>query len=247
MSTPQINPFAILCSLLNQVRSTHRAWWLITGIFFLLTVARPAAAQRIEIGASVGAMNYKGDLAPNFDYRFFRPGGGLFFRYNLSPSITFRASGLMGVITADDQLANEAFRQARNLNFQTRITEGSLVTEYNFLNYQNRRNAVNWTPYVFGGLGYMSFDPQVQSSNYSTTGWVLPFGVGVKYQIRRPWNVGLEFGTRKTFSDFLDDLGNNVTSTNKLNQGDPSLKDMYYYLGFSVSYTFYNIFCPVKP
>ncbi|HEV7351467.1 DUF6089 family protein [Telluribacter sp.] len=221
-----------------------RLYLIAVGIGFMCLWVGAATAQKIEIGASVGGLNYKGDIAPNFNFRFFRPGGSLFFRYNISRSVTFRAEGLYGGITADDQYAKEAFQQARNLSFRTRITEASLVTEYNFLDYANRRSALNWTPYVFGGLGYMGFKPNPNAGNYSTKGWVLPFGVGVKYQIKRPWNVGLEIGTRKTFTDYLDNLGGEILSTNKLDQGDPSRKDMYYYVGFSVSYTFYKIICP---
>jgi hypothetical protein len=210
----------------------------------LLLLSSLSMAQKIEVGASVGALNYKGDLAPAFNPRFLRPGGSLFFRYNLSRSVTFRAEGLLGSITADDRFARDPFQNARNLSFKTRISEASLITEYNFLNYENRRSAVNWTPYVFGGIGYMGFRPSPRTGNYSTSGWVLPYGVGVKYQISRPWNIGLEFGTRKTFTDFLDNLGGESLSANKLEQGDPTTRDTYYYLGFSVSYTFYRIICP---
>jgi hypothetical protein len=210
----------------------------------LLLPGSVAMAQKIEIGASLGGFNYKGDLAPTFNPRFLRPGGSLFFRYNLSRSVTFRAEGLLGGITADDQYARDPLRQARDLSFRSRISEANLITEYNFLNYQNRRSAINWTPYVFAGLGYMGFRPSPRTGSYPTSGWVLPYGVGVKYQVSRPWNIGLEFGTRRTFTDYLDNLGGTVASTNKLEQGDPTTRDTYYYLGFSVSYTFYRIICP---
>jgi hypothetical protein len=201
-------------------------------------------AQKIEIGASLGGFNYKGDLSPAFNPRFMRPGGSLFFRYNLSRSVTFRTEVLTGSLMAKDQYAKDPFLQVRNRSFRTRLSEANLVTEYNFLNYDNRRFALNWTPYVFGGIGYARFSPSPRTGDYRTRGWVLPYGVGVKYQINRPWNIGLEFGTRKTFTDHLDNLGKVPFSTNKLEQGDPSTKDSYYYLGFSVSYTFYRITCP---
>ncbi|MBB5282438.1 hypothetical protein HNQ92_000559 [Rhabdobacter roseus] len=215
----------------------------VIGTCFFLGNAGCVYAQQIELGASVGAFNYKGDISPAFNPRFFRPGGSLFFRYNVSRSVSFRAEGLLGSITADDQYAKEAFQQARNLSFRTRISEVALLTEYNFLNYEDRRFAFNWTPYVFGGVGYMGFKPSPKTEGYPTRGLVIPFGVGVKYQIHRPWSVGLEFGTRKTFTDNLDNLGERL-STNRLEQGNPALKDMYYYLGLSLTYTFYRITCP---
>lgn len=217
---------------------------ILGSVLALLLTASVSMAQKIEIGASAGAFNYKGDLAPALNPRFFRPGGSLFFRYNASRAVTFRAEILMGSITGNDAYSKDPFQKVRNLSFRTKLSEGNLTTEYNFLNYKDRRFAINWTPYVFAGIGYSRFDPDSRASDYPTKGWVIPFGVGVKYQINRPWNIGLEFGTRKTFTDYMDNLGGPAISTNKLDQGDPSTKDMYYYLGFSVSYTFYRITCP---
>lgn len=201
-------------------------------------------AQKVEIGASLGGLNYKGDIVPFINPRFFRPGGSLFFRYNASRSVTFRAEIMRGSITGDDAYSKDPFQKARNLSFRTKLSEANLVTEYNFLNYEDRRFALNWTPYVFAGIGYLRFAPEPKTMDYATKGWVLPYGIGVKYQINRPWNIGLEFGTRKTFTDFLDNLGGIPTTTAKLDQGDMTTKDTYYYLGFSVSYTFYRIVCP---
>lgn len=204
----------------------------------------PALAQKIEFGAGLGGFNYKGDIATNFRFRFFKPGGSLFFRYNPNSALSLRAEMAGGMIGAKDEVSKDPFQQARNLSFKTRIFEGSVVAEYNFLDYQERRFAVNWTPYVFGGVGFNTFKPDVKTADYKISGMVLPYGVGIKYQIRRPWNVGVEYGARKTFTDYLDNLGGDPVTTNKLEQGDPSTKDSYYYLRFSVTYTFYRIFCP---
>ncbi|MCE6988846.1 porin family protein [Dyadobacter sp. CY323] len=200
-------------------------------------------AQKIEIGAGVGGFNYKGDISPSTRLRFFKPGGSLFFRYNPSQVLSLRAEFAGGVIGADDKHSNDPFQQVRNLSFRTTILEGSAVAEYNFLNFQERRFAVNWSPYLFGGIGYLKFNPDIQTAPYKTSTFVLPYGVGIKYQVKRPWNIGVEYGARKTFTDFLDNLGGEPVTTDKM-QGDPSLKDNYFYLRISVSYTFYKIVCP---
>jgi hypothetical protein len=72
----------------------------------------------------------------------------------------------------------------------------------------------------------------------------LPFGVGLKYVLAGQWNLGLEFGARKTFTDYLDDLGGNLNTTNKFQNGNPFSNDMYVFTSLSVSYTFYKIRCP---
>jgi hypothetical protein len=41
---------------------------------------------------------------------------------------------------------------------------------------------------------------------YSRFNVCIPFGIGFKYGINRRWNVGLEFGIRKTFTDYIDDV-----------------------------------------
>ena len=212
-------------------------------VFIILTI-QTATAQKIEIGVGLGGFNYKGDIAPDFRFRFFKPGGSLLFRYNPSQALSLRAEIAGGLIGADDASSKDPFQQARNMSFRTRIIEGSAVAEYNFLDYEDRRFAVNWTPYLFGGVGMSSFKPDIQTSDYKTSSFIIPYGVGVKYQIRRPWNIGLEYGTRKTFTDYLDNLGGDPVSTDKLQQGDPSRKDSYYYVRLSVTYTFFRIFCP---
>ncbi len=203
-----------------------------------------AFAQKVEFGAGIGAFNYKGDIAPDLNLRFMKPAGSLFFRYNPNSALSLRAELAGGIIGAKDAVSKDPFQQARNMSFKTTIFEGSVAAEYNFLDYKDRRFAVNWTPYVFGGIGYNAFKPNIQTGDYKTSGVILPYGVGIKYQIRRPWNIGIEYGARKTFTDYLDNLGGDPSTVNKLDQGNPSTKDSYHYLRLSVTYTIYRIFCP---
>jgi opacity protein-like surface antigen len=218
--------------------------FVLAGICLFVAGNSAALAQKIELGAGLGGFNYKGDIAPSQRLRFIRPGGSFFFRFNPNQTLSLKAEIAAGVIGASDEHSKDPFQVARNRSFRSGIVEGSAVAEYNFLNFQERRFAVNWSPYLFGGIGYSKFNPQTQTSAYKTTTFVLPYGVGVKYQFKRPWNIGLEYGARKTFTDYLDDLGGEPVSTDKIQQGDPSLKDNYYYIRLSVSYTFYKIVCP---
>ena len=210
----------------------------------LIGLVNDVKAQKIEVGAGLGAFNYKGDISPSFKFRFVKPGGSLFFRYNPNQALSLRAEIAGGLVGAEDQYSKDPFQKARNLSFRSRITEASAVAEYNFLDYQEKRYAVNWTPYVFGGMGLSKFKPDVVTDTYKKNTFVIPYGVGIKYQIKRPWNVGLEYGTRKTFTDYIDNLGGDPKNNDKLQQGDPSRKDTHYYIRLSVSYTFYRIVCP---
>jgi hypothetical protein len=201
-------------------------------------------AQRINIGAGLGGLNYKGDLSPVFNPRNYLPAGHALFRYNLSPSVSLRAGGTFGLVGAKDSRSSDPLNQARNASFRSSILEGSLITEYNFLNYSQKRKAKNWTPYLFGGLGFYKFNPRNKTADYKTTQMNIPFGAGVKWEFKRPWSLEFEFGTRKLFTDYLDDLGDNVPITQKIQLGNPTNKDMYYYTSITLSYTFYSIICP---
>ena len=217
----------------------NKARLIVAGLFISLSVQ----AQKIEIGGGLGGMLYKGDVSPALNPRFLRPAAGLFFRYNATRSFSIRASGTIGGIRADDQASHDPFQQARNYAFRAGINEVAVDFEYNFLNYQSSPRVKNWTPYVFGGIGLCRF-----TNNIIRVGGMVtyPVGVGVKYEIKRPWSVGLEFGTRFGNNDYLDGLSDGTFGlTNaKLKQDNPALKDSYTYTALTISYTFYKIVCP---
>ena len=212
---------------------------LLAGLFISSTVS----AQKIEVGGSLGGMLYKGDVAPALNPRFLSAGAGLFFRYNATRSLSMRLSGVTGAFRAEDRYSSDPLQQARDYSFRTRLSEVSLDFEYNFLNYMATPKAVNWTPYVFAGVGISRFKNAVIK-----TGGVFnyPLGVGVKYEIKRPWSVGAEFGTRFGRHDYLDGLGDLTfgPALTKTTQSNPALKDSYTYIALTVSYTFYKIVCP---
>ena len=51
-----------------------------------------------------------------------------------------------------------------------------------------------------------SLEIEVPKEPYKTLGFAIPFGAGVKYALNDKWVVGVEFGLRKTFTDYLDDV-----------------------------------------
>lgn len=190
-------------------------------------------------------MLYKGEMSPSLNPRFYRPAGSLFFRYNATRSLSLRLSLALGGVGADDKYASDPYQRARGDYFRNSVHEATVDAQYNFRNYKLLRNVKNWTPYVFGGLGLMSYGKIGNSSNESglTNKLMFPLGVGVKYEIKRPWSIGFEFGTRFTSTDYLDGLGFTDGTTNRLGQGTPQ-KDQYTYTAITLSYTFYKLTCP---
>jgi hypothetical protein len=220
-------------------RQIHIARLFVAGLFISFNVQ----AQKIEVGGGLGGMLYKGDVSPHLNPRFYRPAASLFFRYNVSRSFSMRAGVAIGSFQAEDHYSKDPYQQARNYSFRSTSSEATIDLEYNFLNYKPLPKAKNWTPYVFGGLGLYSYTNPVVKARALLN---FPLGIGVKYEIKRPWSVGLEFGTRFTNNDYLDGLGERTygVTTSKLAQGNPALNDSYTYTAITVSYTFYKIVCP---
>lgn len=222
-----------------MAKSMHTARLLIAGLFISLSVR----AQKIEVGGGLGGFLYKGDVSTTLNPRFYQPGANLFFRYNFTRSFSARGGLGIGSLRGDDRYSRDPLQQARNFSFRSRLSEATVDLEYNFFDYKPTPKARNWTPYVFGGIGLYS----VRNAVIRARGMVaFPVGIGVKYEFKRPWSIGAEFGTRFTNFDYLDGLGERTygPNTNKLAQGNPALRDSYTYTALTVSYTFYKIVCP---
>lgn len=220
---------------------------LIKNLLFIFCISLNfnSLSQKIEIGGGFGAMNYKGDISPDFHPSFAQLGTHLLFRYNLKKDITLRFGANLGSIYANDNEVSDTFNKLRGQTFKTSIREISLITEYNFFSYQYDRNHKDWSPYVFGGIAFMGFSPRDKPvSDYKQGGIVIPFGIGVKYNLSGPWDLNLEFGTRKTFTDYLDNLGGDNSVLPRNVQNDYSRGDMYYYTSLGLTYKFIRVICP---
>lgn len=142
------------------------------------------------------------------------------------------------------------YHEWRNAELRLSLLELSAVMEYNFLDYRSRGVRPRLSPYLFAGVAGLLYNhkltsenPAVNEKNYDTGLTVaIPFGVGVKYALSRHWNLGLEFGARKLFTDKLDALAEDFGDEAYV--ANPNDNDWYYYNGISISYTFYRTNCP---
>jgi opacity protein-like surface antigen len=86
----------------------------------------------------------------------------------------------------------------------------------------------NIESYVFLGIGLLWFNPQAKYFDgkwyklqplgtegqivlphrkpYSRITFTVPIGIGAKYALDKNWSIGLEYGLRKTFTDYIDDV-----------------------------------------
>lgn len=229
------------------------------GVFFGTTSFAQKTPQvtTSEIGVGIGGANYKGEIAPNYRLLNNQPALTIFYRRDMSDAITLRG-GLMGShrIVDDNTFSDEAFDDRpfhayRGAELRLSLLELSGVMEYNFLDYYDRRQSPRLSPYLFVGVAGLLYNNKLSSESvdalnepFETSITVaIPFGVGLKYALSKHWNLGLEFGARKTFTDKLDylyaDAG--LYDENLLNPHDD---DWYFYNGISISYTLYRYNCP---
>lgn len=215
---------------------------------FLVFTTQEIAAQRSEVGFGAGTFNYTGDLSTNYSFYNSRPAATAFFRSNVSEVVSFRAAITAGKLGASDNRPDDVFAEQRNASFNIFLMEASITVEYHFLNWRDTKHYVRYSPYLFGGLGLFGISGNGNKpEEYSNVQPAIPFGAGIKYIVNPRWYVALELGARKTFFDYLDNVSTGDADRKNFQYGNPFTNDSYYFLGLSVTRTFYDIPCPTNP
>ncbi len=219
-----------------------------------------------EAGISLNAMNCLTDLGGHkgLGTKFLKDlntgkthlSGGVFFSVAYKNTVALRLEGTYGQISANDNvlvgitdIARERFN--RNLNFRSYIIDVTAMLEihpmYVFIDWLAKETTPPRTsPYILGGIGYFSFNPQTKQGNryidlqplstegqgfaeypdrhvYKLNQINIPVGAGLKYELSPLINLRAEVVYRNTFTDYLDD-----TSTTYI---DPALFDKYFGVG----------------
>lgn len=205
--------------------------------------------QRSEVGFGLGTFNYTGDLVRSYNFAFSQPAATVIYRSNVSKVVSFRASFTAGKLSASDTRAPiDAFAAQRKASFNIFLTELSGVYEYHFLDWREDRRRLRFTPYLFAGLGLFTISGTPNKTvQYSNVQMSIPFGGGIKYVLNPKYYLALEFGVRKTFFDYLDNVSDGDPSQKNYQYGNKFDYDTYYFLGISITKTFYDIPCPRNP
>lgn len=209
---------------------------------FIALLAFPFSLfSQIEAGVQVGVSNYLGDLAPSGLWTSLGEtnfSAGVFGRYNIGKWASVKAGINYAKISAADSSGDPTTsKEYRNLSFRSNIYEFSLTGEFNILGYQPYNLERVFSPYIFAGVAAYKFNPQAQldgtwhdlqplgtegqgqdgrPAEYKLLQVSIPFGAGVKYAINDKWNLGLELGLRKTFTDYLDDVSTTYVNPTEL-------------------------------
>jgi hypothetical protein len=211
-----------------------------------------AYSQYYEVGTFVGLSNYSGDLnegSPMIPQEY-NPAIGMFARYNFSRNFSMKAGLTKGQISGSDKNADLEELSMRNLSFRSDIIEVATTFEFNLLPFAIREKKKS-APYLFLGVGGFYFNPQGQmrgnwydlqplgteGQGYSSLGNTprysryqvsFPMGIGFKFNLNNKVNFGLEFGARKTFTDYLDDVGGMYPDLDMLRAENPIAASLSY-------------------
>jgi len=254
--------------------------------FFFIFSAQAFGQKGWELGGWLGTSYYFGDL--NTEFRLNRPGlaGGAVARYNFNTRICNNLSINYGRIRARDEDSNNSFERMRNLSFYSNVFDISNTLEFNFFNYVHGTD--EWyTPYVLAGFSVFSYSPKTELNgdvynlrDFTTEGQLVgesygnihaafKVGIGMKWDINEVWSFNVQLGSRKVFTDYLDDVSTTYPDLNTLvltqgpvaaqlsdrsgidgfatqgrQRGDSKENDSYHFIGIGLMRYFGNLECP---
>lgn len=177
--------------------------------------------RSLMLTVGTGTSTYFGELQNPGDYLDAKPNLNIGLQYFVGSRISVRGEANWFQLSGDDAKANGGGRHIRNLSFRSNNYELSLTGAFSILPKGNRfyqRPAING--YAFIGVGYLYFNPtaeldgtryslqplMTEDVKYSRSQLVIPYGLGARLKIGPFFNIVIEGGYRKTFTDYLDDV-----------------------------------------
>jgi hypothetical protein len=224
---------------------------------------------RHELGVNAGMFVYLGDLTPEKAGAFKSPGFAVnaYYSYLLNRSFSLRTNLAIGGTSADDaNYGHPAYRQHRALRFKARITELSELVVWNVTG-NNYGDKGRLSPYIFAGAGisflnirrdWSRYNPEAMSSDSSflaglgqdtlhslpRSAFVLPVGLGIRYNITSRLAITAEAAHRFMYTDYLDGFSKAANPDKNDNYTNYSL-GVVYTLGTGRNGGSGSIKCPV--
>lgn len=187
--------------------------------------------SRSELGLTVGQLYYIGELNPYTPFYKSQNSFGAMFRLNRNARTAYRFNYTYGHLAANDADSKIPQNVNRNLNFNTVIHEVTGGLEFYFKSYQlgNERYRETFYFLVQAGLFYMNpktlyngesialkplgTEGQIGKQRYNNYQFCIPLGMGYKFSINKIMAVNFDIAIRKTFTDYMDDVGSNYYSS----------------------------------
>ncbi|WP_207427158.1 DUF6089 family protein [Pedobacter sp. SYSU D00535] len=200
-------------------------------LLLLSIISLGSFAQSWDIGGFVGGAAYMGDLNPVNPLKVNNLAFGAQVKRNFNPHWSLKLNFVKGKVEAYDGQSDSEQQRIRNLSFFSPVNEISLQTEFNFFKYVPSFSRKRYTPFLYAGLGMVTFNPKTIHSDgntyelnllgtegqdfykpYNTYALVIPYGGGVKYNISGNWSLIAEAGYRTAYTDYLDDVSGKYAS-----------------------------------
>jgi hypothetical protein len=186
---------------------------------------------RSMLNASLGVPYYMGDLTQNL--QGLRPIGIISYGRDFSqfsPKWSYHLSLGATELGAADTLSSNKDLIERGLHFRTLVIETTGTIELELLRGSESKVYRKWhlSPSIYIGLGAMYFNPRAKyegkwynlqplgtdgqnlatpSNAYKRLQMIVPMGAELRYYTNKNVSFGLNVGLRKTFTDYLDDVG----------------------------------------
>jgi OmpA-OmpF porin, OOP family len=209
---------------------------------FICTICLSTSLRaQFEVGVWGGGNNYQGDLADAVVVlRETKLAYGGMMRYNINRFFTVRAHYLRGILEGNDLNSSEPDIRRRGFSFKSNLNELGFIGEFNFLGQASNSYDFKFTfnPYVFTGVGIVGttgspsapndvIPSPFPEKNSRNTFIAVPIGIGIKIQPLEQLSIGIEWGGRTAFSDYLDGVSQS---------GNPKKKDWYMFGGLTLTY-----------
>lgn len=197
---------------------------------FQVSAQEQAFVHEGEFGFNLGASQYFGDLNPNPRFNTPNIAVGAFFRKQFGGYVALRVAANYTFLGYSDRFnTDNEFMYRRNLSFNTNIYELSVQGDFNFFKFVPGSAYNRFTPYITFGIGTFYYNPYTYyqgqkvylrqlgtegqgsaavpgKKEYGTMAVCFPIGAGLKYNVSRRINVGVEAVYRFTTTDYLDDV-----------------------------------------
>lgn len=237
-----------------------------------------------EVGFFGGGSYYIGELNPNRHFIYSKLAYGGIFRYNLSTRHSLRFNVTYGNIYGQDSRSSDQFQLERNLSFKSKLLEFAFGIELDLFKYRINDMKYPISPYFFYQFAYARINPIAEvdgveyalqplgtegqgtglpgtkRTQYRLNQFTVPLGIGLKFNLRKRIAVSIEYGIRKTFTDYIDDVSGDYVDVDQiaafngplaaqlsdrslsggnnagLNRGNSNNKDWYAFYGIMLTF-----------
>jgi len=233
--------------------------------------------SRSEVGINFGQMYYIGELNPYTPFYNSKNAYGIMYRLNRNGRTAYRLNYTYGNLAANDSESKIQQNITRNLNFKTAIHEIAGGIEFYFKPYQLGNKRYPETFYFLAQVGMFYMNPKTEingewielqplgtegqtgKKRYNNLQLCVPVGMGYKCAIGKIMAINIDLSIRKTFTDYIDDVGSNtyaglddfinhddaelsyflsnqsINGSRNERRGNQATKDWYVYAGASLT------------